>query len=116
MKINLDKNNYKKTIKVYCSKIKGEIEIIYVDVDTDEMLQKTSLKDLNLGEYNVDVSPVEGYEIVSIEKEEDKKEEVVEEVFIKEEIIEEIEDSGEFNIDKFAKGLGISIEVGDENE
>ena len=103
MKINLDTNSYKKTVKVYCSKIKGEIDVVYIDVDTNETIHEYHIKDLSLGEHELNIMPMNGYNTVAIDMGE-KEEEINKEEDIKGEPLE-------FDMDSLAKEFGISMEV-----
>lgn len=102
IKVNLDLNNPEKTIKVYCKKITGAINIIYIDEETGEEIKNYSAEGLRLGEQLINIIDVDGYEIIDIKEE--VKEEIVEEE--KEEI------EKEFDIKDFCKSL--SIKLGDD--
>lgn len=107
MKISLDKDNYDKTINVYCSKIKGSIKLVYIDVDTNEVIKTHTMEDLELGEHDVRPS-IKGYDIVDYEEQTQKEQEII---YEKEEIEEDInkEDNSINVILSMAKELGIDM-------
>ena len=76
MKVSLDKNNYDKTINVYCSKIKGSIKLVYIDIDTNEIIKTDTMEDLELGEHNIRPN-IKGYDVVDYEEQEEKEEDIV---------------------------------------
>ena len=105
MKVSLDKNNYDKTINVYCSKIKGSIKLVYIDIDTNEVIKTDTMEDLELGEHNIRPS-IKGYNVVDYEEQEEKEEDIV---TIKEERDIKKEDSGISVVLSMAKELGIDL-------
>ena len=102
MKVSLDKNNYDKTINVYCSKIKGSIKLVYIDIDTNEIIKTDTMEDLELGEHNIRPS-IKGYDVVDYEEQIEKEEEIIEERDIKK------EDNGISVVLSMAKELGIDL-------
>lgn len=102
MKVSLDKNNYDKTINVYCSKIKGSIKLVYIDIDTNEIIKTDTMEDLELGEHNIRPS-IKGYDVVDYEEQIETEEEIIEERDIKK------EDSGISVVLSMAKELGIDL-------
>lgn len=102
MKVSLDKNNYDKTINVYCSKIKGSIKLVYIDIDTNEIIKTDTMEDLELGEHNI--RPIiKGYDVVDYEEQIETEEEIIEERDIKK------EDNGISVVLSMAKELGIDL-------
>lgn len=102
MKVSLDKNNYDKTINVYCSKIKGSIKLVYIDIDTNEIIKTDTMEDLELGEHNIRPS-IKGYDVVDYEEQIETEEEIIEDRDIKK------EDSGISVVLSMAKELGIDL-------
>lgn len=102
MRVSLDKNNYDKTINVYCSKIKGSITLVYIDIDTNEVIRTDTMEDLELGEHNIRPS-IKGYDVVDYEEQIETEEEIIEERDIKK------EDNGISVVLSMAKELGIDL-------
>lgn len=105
MRVSLDKNNCDKTINVYCSKIKGSITLVYIDIDTNEVIRTDTMENLELGEHNIRPS-IKGYDVVDYEEQEEKEEDIV---TIKEERDIKKEDSGISVVLSMAKELGIDL-------
>lgn len=103
MKVILDKDNKDKVVTVYCSPLKGTIKVVYIDEITGREIKVDEIRNLPLGEHDIDIVSPSQYQISSIT--EQKKEEVK---------IKGITE--EFNIDDFAKEIGLQIEIGDKNE
>lgn len=106
MKISLDKNNYDKTINIYCSKIKGSITLVYIDIDTNEVIKTDTMEDLELGEHNVRPS-IKGYDVVDYEEQE--QEQAKEIISTKEKRDINKEDNGISVVLSMAKELGIDL-------
>lgn len=102
MRVSLDKNNYDKTINVYCSKIKGSITLVYIDIDTNEVIRTDTMENLELGEHNIRPS-IKGYDVVDYEEQIETEEEIIEERDIKK------EDNGISVVLSMAKELGIDL-------
>lgn len=105
MRVSLDKNNYDKIINVYCSKIKGSITLVYIDIDTNEVIKTDTMEDLELGEHNIRPS-IKGYDVVDYEEQEEKEEDIA---TIKEERDIKKEDNGISVVLSMAKELGIDL-------
>lgn len=102
MRVSLDKNNYDKTINVYCSKIKGSITLVYIDIDTNEVIRTDTMENLELGEHNIRPS-IKGYDVVDYEEQIETEEEIIEDRDIKK------EDNGISVVLSMAKELGIDL-------
>ena len=102
MRVSLDKNNYDKTINVYCSKIKGSITLVYIDIDTNEVIRTDTMENLELGEHNIRPS-IKGYDVVDYEEQIETEEDIIEDRDIKK------EDNGISVVLSMAKELGIDL-------
>ena len=104
MKITLNENSKDKTVYVYCSPIKGSVKVVYIDEETGREIKTNEIKDLPLGEHEIVIDTPSQYQISHIEEEKKKEESV------------KIETEQKFDINSFAKGLGLQIGKGDKDE
>lgn len=51
-------------IKLFYSKIRGSITVLFLDEEGNEIAERVEMKDLELGEYTIEAKKIEGYKLI----------------------------------------------------
>lgn len=57
-------------IKLFYSKIRGSITVMFLDEEGNEIAERVEMKNLELGEYTVHAKEIEGYKLIEEDSEE----------------------------------------------